>query len=101
MAGTDQGMEVRMYRVEGRVQGVGFRWWTRKTAQGLGLLGRVRNEADGSVHVRVMGPAEALEALEEALWRGPQLAQVRSVRRSEEDGEVPTDEWDGFEIERG
>ena len=41
--------EVRRYRVSGRVQGVGFRWWTQKVAGEFDLVGRVRNEADGTV----------------------------------------------------
>ena len=40
---------VRGYRVRGRVQGVGFRWWARGVAQDLGLGGTVKNLADGSV----------------------------------------------------
>ena len=92
-------MELRRYRIEGLVQGVGFRWWTRKTAQQLGLVGRVRNDPDGSVDVRAGGSAEALDALEEALRDGPTTARVRAVRREALDEAVPTEPWDGFEVD--
>ena len=39
----------------GEVQGVGFRWTSRKVAQGLGLTGWVRNEPDGSVSMELQG----------------------------------------------
>jgi len=43
------------FRVTGRVQGVGFRWWTRAQATRLGVEGTVRNAADGSLSVRPAG----------------------------------------------
>jgi len=66
----------RGFRVVGRVQGVGFRWWTRRTAVDLGLHGWVRNEIDGSVVVHASGPPEALARLEQALRRGPTGSRV-------------------------
>ena len=87
----------RAYRIVGRVQGVGFRWWTRQTATELGLRGTVRNARDGSVEVEAQGTAGALAAFEERLGRGPAAARVRSVER-EPPGEPGLPE--GFEIVR-
>jgi acylphosphatase len=56
--------------VKGRVQGVGFRWWTRARAPELGLAGSAANLDDGRVQVVAEGPREAAEALL-ALLRGP------------------------------
>ena len=56
--------------VRGRVQGVGFRWWTRCRALELGLAGRAANLDDGRVEVVAEGPREACERLLAAL-RGP------------------------------
>ena len=67
--------------IEGRVQGVGFRWWTVREARRLGLRGWVRNRRDGSVEVLAIGAAEALDALVQACHSGPPGAEVRSVRR--------------------
>lgn len=66
--------------IEGRVQGVGYRWWTVEAARALGLAGWVRNRADGSVEVLALGPREALERLAAACEEGPPGARVRSVR---------------------
>ncbi|WP_231951330.1 acylphosphatase [Nocardia terpenica] len=49
--------------VHGRVQGVGFRWWTRSRALELGLVGYARNTRDGRVHVVAEGPRERGERL--------------------------------------
>ena len=56
--------------VKGRVQGVGFRWWTRARALELGLVGSATNLDDGRVEVVAEGPEQALRALV-ALLRGP------------------------------
>jgi len=74
--------------IEGRVQGVGYRWWAAETARGLGLAGRARNRADGSVEIVAIGEAAALDALEAACRSGPPAARVAQVLRSvaEDDG---------------
>ena len=53
--------------VRGRVQGVGFRWWTRARALELGLVGHARNLPDGRVEVNAQGPEEPVRALIELL----------------------------------
>ncbi|HET7798707.1 acylphosphatase [Nevskia sp.] len=66
--------------VTGRVQGVGFRVATRRKAQALGLIGWVRNCADGSVEGLVAGPRfDAVLALRDWLRRGPPGAQVETL----------------------
>ena len=55
--------------VKGRVQGVGFRWWTRARALELGLVGSATNHDDGRGEVVAEGPREDCEALL-ALLRG-------------------------------
>jgi len=57
--------------VRGRVQGVGFRWWTRARALELGLAGHARNMADGRVEVVAQGEAQAVARLEELLREEP------------------------------
>lgn len=49
-----------LLRFTGRVQGVGFRWTNRGTAEELGLTGWVRNLDDGSVEMEIQGPASAI-----------------------------------------
>jgi acylphosphatase len=65
--------------VSGRVQGVFFRQSTRQAARRLGLVGWVRNLADGRVEVWAQGGGEAVEALLEWLWLGPPEALVTGV----------------------
>lgn len=77
--------ERRAYRITGAVQGVGFRWYTRKSASALDLRGTVRNAEDGSVEVRVEGPVDALERFEERLSSGPPTASVDHLEREAPD----------------
>ena len=57
--------------VRGRVQGVGFRWWTRARALELGLSGHARNTADGRVEVVAEGPSATLARLLDLLGEQP------------------------------
>lgn len=65
--------------VSGRVQGVGFRAWTGRTAAALGLSGWVRNRRDGRVEAVFTGPAEAVARMLDACRRGPAAARVEAV----------------------
>lgn len=77
------------FLVSGRVQGVGFRWWTRRTASRLGLSGTVRNLPDGRVEVRARGSAAALDELDTSLRIGPLGAAVEAVESFPVLGSVP------------
>ena len=85
---------VRALKLYGRVQGVGFRWWTCRQAEQLGLRGSVRNCRDGTVDVKMGGPPERLEEMANRLSEGPPAARVSRI----EELEPPTDLPDGFEI---
>jgi acylphosphatase len=65
--------------VSGRVQGVGFRWWTRSRALELGLVGSARNLPDGRVAVVAEGPRAACVRLLEALRRTGTPGRVDDV----------------------
>ena len=67
------------FRVTGRVQGVGFRWWARSLATRLGLAGSVRNLPDGSVELHARGADAQLQELQARLAEGPPGARVASV----------------------
>ena len=69
------------YRIEGVVQGVGFRQYTRQKAQSLGLKGYVKNLPDGAVECVAEGSMEQLEKLLQALQRGPAFSRVDSIRK--------------------
>jgi acylphosphatase len=66
----------RRYRISGRVQGVGFRFFAEEAARREGLAGWVRNSADGGVEVLAEGDAEAVARFERALRSGPAGARV-------------------------
>jgi acylphosphatase len=77
---SDERTLTRRVVVEGRVQGVGYRDFTRRAAERLGVAGWVRNRRDGAVEALLAGPADAVEALLAELRRGPQGASVLSLR---------------------
>ncbi|MEU4441966.1 acylphosphatase [Actinosynnema sp. NPDC050801] len=65
--------------VRGRVQGVGFRWWTRARALELGLVGSASNLRDGRVEVNAEGPESACRDLLTALRSGGTPGRVDSI----------------------
>lgn len=65
--------------VRGYVQGVSFRYHTKKTAAGLGLTGWVRNLPNGTVEVFAQGDKAPLDQLISWLERGPSYASVDNV----------------------
>lgn len=81
-------------KVFGYVQGVFFRYTTRKFAQRLGLTGYVKNLPDGAVYIEAEGPQEKLMELLEFSKKGPKHAQVEKV---EHEFANPTYEFKGFE----
>lgn len=83
-------------RLSGCVQGVGFRWFTRRVAQDLGVAGRVRNLPDGRVEVEAAGAPERLDAFRERLRQGPPGARVTHL---EEEELSPVPAWQGFVID--
>ena len=63
-------------RVEGRVQGVGYRAFVEMRAAELGLTGWVRNRRDGSVEAVLQGSPDAIEAVLDACRAGPPASRV-------------------------
>jgi len=82
--------------LRGRVQGVGFRWFTRNAARELGVAGRVRNLPDGAVEVHAAADPETLARFIAWLREGPPASRVTAVDEQEL-ATIP--DWHGFEIE--
>ena len=76
-------MVAARFLVYGRVQGVGFRWFVLRAAERLEVRGFARNLRDGSVEVIAQGTAQALQEFERMLGRGPALAQVERVEKTD------------------
>ena len=69
----------RRFRLTGRVQGVGFRYFAQTAAQAEGLSGWVQNQPDGSVEVVAEGDRESVFRFEAKLRRGPAGARIDRV----------------------
>ena len=69
----------RRFLVSGRVQGVGFRYFTRAAAVREGVTGWVRNLDDGRVEALVEGETTAVDRVEQAIRTGPPGARVDAV----------------------
>ncbi len=69
----------RRFVISGRVQGVGFRWFTREAAQREGATRWVRNLPDGRGEAFVEGEAESVDRIERSLRQGPGGARVEDV----------------------
>ena len=90
-------MRARRFLAMGKVQGVGFRWFTRRAASELGVAGRVRNLPDGRVETEAAGTVDRLDAFREKLQQGPSGSRVTKI---EEQEISPVPDWDGFVIDR-
>lgn len=86
------------FLIQGRVQGVGFRWFVHREATELGLRGWVRNTEDGDVEVVSAGDAEDLAELRASLKRGPRGSRVDRVVEHTLD-EAEARELDAFRID--
>jgi acylphosphatase len=81
--------------VQGRVQGVSFRYYTQRRARELELTGYVRNLWDRTVEVVAEGQRSDVEELLAFLHVGPRAAFVTQV---DTQWPAPTDEFDRFEV---
>ncbi len=84
--------------VDGLVQGVGFRVFSARCADDLGIEGYVRNVADGSVEIIAQGEPEELQAYVARLWRGPEAAKVAAVDVTDA---AANNRYRGFEVRSG
>ena len=76
---TEKEMACLSAMVHGRVQGVGFRFFTRRWAHELGLKGYVRNQWDGTVEIMAEAEREKLDRFLSQLRIGPRGALVERV----------------------
>ena len=82
-------------RVRGRVQGVGFRYFTKREAELLGLHGHVRNCADGSVEVIAEETMPLLDLLLVRLRAGSRTAYVERI---DVEWQPATEEYERFDL---
>ena len=94
MAADPDGRRTVQVRIIGRVQGVGFRDWTERTARGLGLSGWVRNRRDGSVEAVFSGAADTVAQMLARCRQGPPASKVQVVEVAEAEEAPP----DGFDV---
>lgn len=80
--------------VSGRVQGVGFRYFSQETAQRFGIKGWVRNLSDGTVELHVEGTANEVDAFQQALKDGNRFVGVERI----EETEANDQEFHSFDI---
>jgi len=69
-----------LINIKGRVQGVGYRYFTATRARSFGLSGYAKNLADGSVEVLAQGEEVKIKQLISMLKLGPRLAEVRDIQ---------------------
>ena len=86
------------YLISGRVQGVGYRAFTRRRAEELKLKGWVRNLKDGRVEAVAQGSDDGLNAFAKSLWQGASHGQVDNVSVNEP--ATVEDLSNGFEVRK-
>ena len=81
----DTAKKASRFFVNGRVQGVGFRFFAVGEAERLGLSGYVRNLRDGRVEAYAIGTPEQLAQFRARLEKGPRFSNVDFVAEQSAD----------------
>jgi len=84
------------YLIFGRVQGVAFRHYTVSEAEKLGVMGTVKNLANGDVEVLAQVDDDVIARFELFLHKGPRLARVDRIEKFEFDN---SEKYRGFDID--
>lgn len=77
--------ELRLIRIHGKVQGVGYRFFATRVARRLGLKGSIQNQRDGTVEAIVEGEKKAIDEWIEELKQGPRYAEVTKIDQETKD----------------
>jgi acylphosphatase len=77
--------EMRIIRIHGKVQGVGYRFFATRVARRLGLKGAIQNLRDGTVEAKVEGEGEKIDEWLEQLKEGPRYAEVTKIDQEKKD----------------
>jgi acylphosphatase len=77
--------ELRVLRIHGKVQGVGYRFFATRVARRLGLKGHIQNLRDGTVEAMVEGESAAIDEWIEELREGPRFAEVSRIDQEKRD----------------
>jgi acylphosphatase len=91
---STQQISAARLKVEGRVQGVGFRYFVFKNARRNGLKGWVRNLKDGSVEAYFEGATDAIETVVELCKKGPAGSSVKNFDLNWSDPELTWQDFD-------
>ncbi|MEO8215859.1 MAG: acylphosphatase [Acidobacteriota bacterium] len=70
---------MRILKIHGKVQGVGYRFFATRVARRLGLKGRIENLRDGSVEAQVEGDSKAIDDWIREIKEGPRYAEVTRI----------------------
>ena len=89
---------IRLLRIRGRVQGVGYRAFVEEHATRLALCGWTRNRSDGSVEVLIGGEKSTVDRLIAVLRRGPPGARVAEIEESDAPSDALADYGDAFDV---
>lgn len=76
-------MRARRFLISGRVQGVGFRWFTKNAAEQVGIVGTVRNLFDGRVEAVGVGSEAELAEFKRIVSKGPSFSHVSEIKEEE------------------
>ena len=89
----------KQLRITGRVQGVGFRHYSRQNARELGISGWVKNLKNGEVEALLEGDVKNVDEMTKRLKSGPVAARVDELHEVERK-EISDQSFDGFTVKR-